>query len=169
VVRVWELPAEELLTGPLGLVPLAPVADVGRAEVPDLIRRVGTRVSRDTDPGTADRLLTAVGLLLQLRYGPVTTEEFIRRYPEIREYAAFRTFLEEGRVEGRAEGRAEGRTMGRIEAFRELLFRQGRRKFGPPTAEHLDAVNAITDSDRLEALGERVLDASTWDDLLKPT
>jgi hypothetical protein len=156
VVRVWELDPDALLTGPLGLVPLAPVADAPPAEVPDLIRRVGDRVSHETDPGTADRLLTAVGLLLQLRYGPVTTEEFIRKYPEIREYAAFKTFLDEGRVEGR------------INTLRSTILRLGRRRFGDPKPAHEAAVAAITDPTRLEALSDRLLDVTTWDDLLAP-
>jgi hypothetical protein len=109
---------------------------------------------------TATRLQTAVGLLLQLRYGPVTAQEIIRKYPEIREYAAFKTFLEEGRAEGRAEGKVEG--------LRGSVLRLGRKKFGPPTPEQEAAVNAITDLARLEALSEKLLDVSTWDELLKP-
>jgi hypothetical protein len=45
------------------------------------------------------------------------------------------------------------------------LFRQGTRKFGPePTAE--GRLNAITDFGRLERMTERILDATSWDDLL---
>jgi predicted transposase YdaD len=156
VVRVWELDPGPLLSGPLALAPLAPVANLPVTEAADAVLGVSRRASRETDPATATRLLTAVGLLLQLRYGPVTAEEIIRKYPEIREYAAFKTFLDEGRAEGKVEG------------LRESVIRQGRKKFGPPTAEQEAAVNAITDLGRLEALTEKLLDVSTWDELLKP-
>jgi predicted transposase YdaD len=160
VVRVWELDPGRLLSGPLALAPLAPVSNLPVTEAADVVLEVSRRASRETDPVTATRLQTAVGLLLQLRYGPVTAQEIIRKYPEIREYAAFKTFLEEGRAEGRAEGKVEG--------LRGSVLRLGRKKFGPPTPEQEAAVNAITDLARLEALSEKLLDVSTWDELLKP-
>ncbi|MFN0070692.1 MAG: hypothetical protein ACKVVP_04280, partial [Chloroflexota bacterium] len=35
VLRIWEEPGERLLAGPLGLVPLAPLADIPRADLPE--------------------------------------------------------------------------------------------------------------------------------------
>ena len=162
VVKVWELAAEGLLAGPVALTPLAPVANVPAAEVPGIVREVGRRLTRDTDPATTDRLLVAVGLLLQLRYGPVTAQEFLQKYPEIVDYPVFKPIRDAGRDAGRAEGRAAGRA----EGTRSALTRQGRKKFGPPTPEQEAAVNAITDPARLEALGEKLLDVATWDELL---
>jgi hypothetical protein len=61
-----------------------------------------------------------------------------------------------------------GMQQGLTQEARAVLLRQGRKKFGPPTAEQEAAVNAITDLGRLEALTEKLLDVSTWDELLKP-
>ncbi|QJW93666.1 RpnC/YadD family protein [Frigoriglobus tundricola] len=155
VVRVWEASAEALLAGPLALAPLAPVSDVALDAVPDVIRRLADRASGESDPATTDRLLTAVGLLLRLRYGQMTSSELISRYPEIREMAPFKKFLDEGRVEGRAE------------ALRAALLRQGRKKLGKPSAEHEAALAALTDLVRLEALTEKILDVTTWGALLE--
>ncbi len=52
-----------------------------------------------------------------------------------------------------------------LEAVR-LILRQGQKKFGPPAAPVRAALSAVTDLDRLEALGERLLDAASWEQLL---
>ena len=65
--------------------------------------------------------------------------------------------LVEGRQEGLVEGRNEGLIEGRITGERQLLIRQGTKKFGNPDIAILDAIEAIRDVERLEALGERML------------
>jgi hypothetical protein len=57
---------------------------------------------------------------------------------------------------------------GRVEEARELVLRLGRLKFGEPDAASLLAVEGITDLKRLEALGERLLVVSSWQELLAP-
>jgi hypothetical protein len=150
VVRVWELSAEKLLAGPLALLPLAPVADVPLSEVPGVIVQAGTRLEHEADPATTDRLLTAIGILLQLRYGTMTARGLMSN-PEIREIEVFRLLGEDFKAEG----------------AKRTIARQGRKKFGEPTTEQEAALNAITDPARLEALAEKVLDATTWDEFLK--
>lgn len=51
-------------------------------------------------------------------------------------------------------------------AARSVIQRLGRKKFGPPTPAQEAAVAAITDLARLEALSEKLLDVTTWDELL---
>jgi hypothetical protein len=46
VVRVWDLPAEEILGGGIATLPLAPIASVSSVELPGLIRRMGDRLNR---------------------------------------------------------------------------------------------------------------------------
>ncbi len=72
-------------------------------------------------------------------------------------------YLEALREAVRADGRAEGR----VEGMRELLLSLGRQKFGKaPTKKHLQQLDAITELDRLEALGERLLTVASWSELL---
>jgi hypothetical protein len=48
-----------------------------------------------------------------------------------------------------------------------VVYRQGRQKFGKaPTRKQQKALDAIADLARLEALAERLLDVSSWDELL---
>ncbi len=154
VVKVWELDAERLLAGPLAVLPLAPVADLPLSEVPAALQRVIARVSAEADPTTASELLTAMGFLLQLRYGKMTSDVILEDVKDIRDLALFQKFIREGEATGRTNG------------LREAISRQGRKKFGTPTVEHEAALTAITDLTRLEALSEKLLDVATWDDLL---
>ena len=150
VVRVWEASADVLLAGPLALTPLAPVANVELGAVPDIIRGVAERAGRESDPEMTDRLLTAVGLLLRLRYGQMTASDLLSRFPELPDMEPFKQFTDKGRAEG----------------LRGAIGRQGRKKFGPPTVAHEAALAAVTDLDRLGAMSEKLLEAGGWDELL---
>ena len=66
--------------------------------------------------------------------------------------------LEKGLKQGLSQGRSEGQ--------KNLLLRQGTRRFGAPTPETIAALGAIADVAQLERLAERMLDAKDWDDLL---
>ena len=72
----------------------------------------------------------------------------------MRESTTYQAILDEGREEGRL-----------VEA-RAILRRQGRKKLGTASAEVLSRLEAINDLDRLERMSERLLDASSWDELL---
>ncbi len=67
------------------------------------------------------------------------------------------------------KGEATGEAKGQIKADRATLLRQGRKKFGPPSETVEATINALTDLDRLNALLDRILDVSTWDELLEPS
>lgn len=162
VVRVWELPPGPFLAGPLAVLPLAPVANVPRAEVPGVVRRVGERLGAEANPATAGLLWQAMGILLSLRYKTMTPTEWLREIPAVDDIPLFRAMQQEWEKQGVAKGRAEGRA----EGLRTALLGQGRKQFGSPSAKVKAAVNAVTDPARLEALLDRLSDVSTWDDLL---
>jgi hypothetical protein len=75
---------------------------------------------------------------------------------------------QEGRAEGRQEGRAEGRTEGRAEGVRATVLQLGRQKFGKaPSRKQQQALQAVTEIERLQALAARVLDVASWRELLE--
>jgi hypothetical protein len=74
VVRVWLLPAEQLLAGGLGTLPLAPISQVARGELPRVIRRMQERLNEPRARPRAPDLWAATHVLLGLRYD----EEFAR-------------------------------------------------------------------------------------------
>ena len=47
VVRLWREKPEAFLDAGLALTPLAPLADVAQADLPDLVRRMAERINRE--------------------------------------------------------------------------------------------------------------------------
>jgi hypothetical protein len=70
VVRVWQLAPGPLLAGCLALLPLAPISAVTKPELPDIIRRIGQRLSSRRGRRRAPVVWAAAYLLLGLRYSP---------------------------------------------------------------------------------------------------
>lgn len=64
------------------------------------------------------------------------------------------------------EGRTRGKAEGALEAERNVLLIQGRKKFGAPPPDREASLAAITDRARLQRMAERIFDATGWDDLL---
>jgi predicted transposase YdaD len=74
------------------------------------------------------------------------------------ESTTYQAILREGEAAGRAEGKAE--------EAKKLLLRLGRKQLGPPREEFEAKIEAMSDVEKLEELAERVLDVSSWGDLL---
>jgi hypothetical protein len=61
---------------------------------------------------------------------------------------------------------AMGRAEGRAEASRTLILNLGMKRFGAAPTHIEQGLLAITDDRRLERIGNRVMDATDWNDLL---
>ena len=48
----------------------------------------------------------------------------------------------------------------------QTLLRLGRKKFGEPDSATLSLIESLTDVDRLQALTDRILDVTSWQELL---
>jgi hypothetical protein len=59
----------------------------------------------------------------------------------------------------------EAEARGRLTGMRRLLLSQGRTKFGPPPPEVESTIPSITDADRLQRLGQRLLEVNSWEEL----
>ena len=71
-----------------------------------------------------------------------------------------------GERKGEIKGRTEGRTEGELTGTLNTLVRIGTRKFGAPRPEILTQLNAFESVTELEAITDRVLEMSSWDELL---
>jgi predicted transposase YdaD len=131
------------------------------AGLESVVERLVERVTREAAPDDAPELLNAAYILTGLRVRRPHVTNLFQRVRAMRESAAYQAILDEGREEGRAKGRAEG--------VRELLLRQSRRRFGEADSSVKEAVKAITDPNRLERMGDRIFDATSWQDLLATT
>jgi predicted transposase YdaD len=164
VLRVWEEPAETFLSGGLGLLPLAPVANVRRRALPGVIEQMKRRVAREGVSGdAAARLWTAAYILMGIKYDEAVSDILLRGVIEMRESVTYQKILSEGRAEGIAQGRAEGRA----EEARTLLLRLGERRLGSPSEQVRARVEAVESRQTLEDLSLRLLEVETWDELLK--
>src|SRR5690242_2342982 len=96
VVRLWERPVDELLGGGLGVLPLAPLADVQPDRLPELLRHLDERFRREALPSIAEELWSATYLLLGLRYDEATTREVERRMSWLEESRTYQAILARG-------------------------------------------------------------------------
>jgi predicted transposase YdaD len=155
-VRLWEENPEAYLTAEVGLVPLAPLTNVTEADLPGVVRRMADRINDEPRPRAA-KLWTATYLLMGVRYPDDVVNQLLEGIQTMRESSTYQAILREGRQEGRVDGE------------QRFLLRMGTKRFGKPNAATIAAIEAVRDIDRLENLGERILDPGIrdWDELLR--
>jgi predicted transposase YdaD len=159
VIRLWLRPAEDLLAGGLGVLPLAPLGRLPVGARPPsglagVVERLVERVTQEAAPDVAPDLVNAAYILTGLRVPKLVGANLFRRVRAMRESSTYQAILDEGREEGA------------LREARKLLLRMGRRKFGAPEPATEAAVQAITDLDRLERMSDRMFDATSWPELL---
>jgi predicted transposase YdaD len=86
----------------------------------------------------------------------------------IEESSVYQDVFAKGEAEGRAKGRAEGQRQGQLDEAVQAILRLGRRKLGQPRKSVRDKIAAIGDVNDLNRLLERILEVSTWEELLTP-
>jgi len=158
VVRIWERPVEELLNGGIGVLPLAPLADVPRARLPEIVRRIDQRFAEVVPPTDVGDLWSATMVLMGLRYDSTEVRQLLRGARGMRESSTYQAILEEGRVEGEVRGR--------VSEARHDLLELGTEKFGPPDSATIATLEGLDRLDVLRGLLRGVLRASTWEELL---
>jgi predicted transposase YdaD len=155
VVKLWERPVDELLNGGLGVLPLAPLANVGRRRLPEILGRLDERFEAEaTAPSTVDDLWAATALLMGVRYHRDAIRELMQRVRRMRESVTYQIILEEGREEGR------------VQEARDLLLELGSEKLGSPDEAVVAAIQSSDDLPTLHRMGRAVLRANSWQELL---
>lgn len=166
VIRVWEVPVGRFLDEGLGVLPLAPLADLGRHSPEDVLNRLGNRLRNEASPAVAETLWSATWVLLGLRYKGKQASDLMRGVREMKESATYQMAVKEGLRKGLRQGRVEGRVEGLVNEAREFVLRLGRKWLGEPDAATLAILSGLNDRERLEQIGERLRDARTWADAL---
>jgi predicted transposase YdaD len=152
VIRVWELPLEQLLAGGIGTLALAPICSIAEGEVRRVIRRMKQRLSGPRAPRRAADVWAATYVLLGLRYSDELAHALFEEVLGMEESATYRAIVRRGRAE----------------EARHVLLLQGETKFGPADAPTRGAIEAMNDLPGLEALAVRLLSADSWQELLAP-
>ena len=172
VVRLWELPVDAILNGPLGMLPLAPLCDVDPERFPEIAKKIVDRLASETDLAHRENGLAATKILMTLRLDPESTELLFRKLIEMRipfygleESWLYQELVRKGEIQGEIKGKIEGR----IEGARRVLTRLGRDRFGPPGLEIEKALDGIHDPDLLETMAARLSSVSSWAELIATT
>lgn len=155
LVELWERPVEHFLAGPLGVLPFAPLGRLPPGQALEdglgvVIGRLVERLDREAAPAQAAQLVTASYLLTGLRLDRDHALELFWRASAMRESDTYLAILDEGA----------------IAQNKRVLLRQGRKRFGEPDASMRATLEAIPDLQRLEQLSERLLEVSSWQELL---
>src|SRR5205823_3621452 len=66
-VRAWQRPVEPILAGSFGTLPMAPLADVPREQVPAVIEQIDRRLVREAPVATAGIIMEATLIPAGLR------------------------------------------------------------------------------------------------------
>jgi predicted transposase YdaD len=159
VVRVWQLRPEVFLKGPIGLIPLAPLSQIREPDLPDLIEAMRGRIDPQPEPSLRGKLWVATYLLMGLRYTDDVVEQLLSGVRQMEESTTYQSLLRRGLQQGVQQGSSS--------EARKLLLRAGHRRLGvvPPAVNA--AIEAIDDTTRLESLFDRVLTATSWDELFQ--
>jgi hypothetical protein len=154
-VRVWELPAEDLLRAGIGFLPLAvlgkpPTGQTRSQALARVVERISERAEREakTDAG---KLLTAAYILSAMHVEPQVARSIFRKVFAMQESGTYQLILEEGA----------------IKHTRELILKLGKSHLGEPTAKHVNKLNVIEDLQRLDRMVLKVATAKSWDTLLR--
>lgn len=154
VVRVWELPAAELLAGDIATLPLAAIARVSDQELRAVIHRIGERIENEAGPGEAGDLWMATSMLLGLTHSRESIRTLLQGVHRMKESSMYQLILDEGEASGQ------------VKEARRILLHQGRKRFGEPDPAILAGLEAITELDRIESLLDRQFEVSSWEELM---
>lgn len=165
LVKVWETPVEAILAGSLAILPLAPIANVSEAQLPDIVRQMELRIDREAAAGERGLLWTATALLMGLRYKTSLINRLSKGVREMKESVVYQAILQEGEAIGEAKGEAKGKA----EEARALIFRLGSKRFDEPDEQVKSAIEGIASLEALERLADRLLETENWQELLSAT
>jgi len=155
IIRMWQRPVKRFLRGGLGLLLLAPLCampdDVPlEGALKTVIAEIDRRLHAEASHAEAAKLMTGAYILTGLRVRPESLADIFRGVKVMQDSSAYQLIMDEGQIR---------------HAHRSLL-RQGRHRFGPPTAANEAALLAITDIDRLDRMTDAILTVACWDELL---
>lgn len=155
VIKIWELPVESILAAGLGVLPLAPLANVNEAQLPEVVEAMSERL-RHTERSEAAELWAATHLLMGLKYERELVSVMLQKVRSVMEYSTtYQEIIEKGEAKGS------------LRRAREVILRLGSRRFQPPSESIRQSIQSIQDDTVLDQLLDRVLVSNSWEELLE--
>jgi predicted transposase YdaD len=131
-------------------------------QIPIIVERLKERVDPAAVTAEISELWTSAAVMAGLRFPWELIKHCFGGITAMRESSTIQAFIEEGRRKGLEEGLEEGRAG----EARKIILRQGRIRFGEAGDAVRSRLEAISDLEQLELLGDRLLIVSSWDQLL---
>lgn len=156
VIKVWEIPSEELLLGGVGMLPLAVLgkAASGRSrgdELPMVVSEIVQQAQQDAQP-LASKIVTAAFILAGMHHTPELVQLAFQGAMDMIESSTFELVQQ----------------LGYVKYSRDLLIQQGTEKFGDaPTAEQLEKLKSIHELKKFKRLLIRLIKVDSWTALLR--
>jgi predicted transposase/invertase (TIGR01784 family) len=160
VIRIWEEPAEMFLTSP-GLWPYAVLGKT--TDQAGILRQVSTLIE-DLPRNQQSNLIAVTSVMAGLKLNGTVIQRLMRS-DLMKESVIYQEILAEGLAEGLAQGEAIGTTKGLIAGERSIISKLLTKKLGILPINAQTIINELP-LDRLEALGDALLDFDRLDDLL---
>jgi len=155
VINLWEQPLEPMLTGGLGILPLAPLCRMPEGmtreqALPEILRRINERLIAEAPPELNDTLWNSTYTLTGVYLDRQDVLPLFDRYRIMRESMTYQATLEEGA----------------IEMCRNNVLLLGTRKFGTLNQDEAAILNDIDDVDRLQRMLFAIEEAKSWEQVL---
>ena len=128
VLRVWERPAADFLNGPLGLLPLAPLAHIRKPDLGEVVESLRTRIDGQEDRPLAAKLLTASYVLMGLRYDQSQIDSLFSEVLQMEESVTYQAIMRRGLQQGLQQGA--------MAEVRKAILIAGNKLLGPPNPGH---------------------------------
>ncbi len=152
VIRLWEQPTADLLQFP-GLLPLA---ILGRTDDrTQTLREIGSLIDNINDKREQSNIVAATSLLAGLVLKKDVISAVLRE-----EIMQDSVIYQDIKAQGVLEGVREGKQLGKA----DLVLRLLKRRIGEVEANDETRINILSE-EQLEALGEALLDFSSYDEL----
>lgn len=167
IVRLWDIPAEHILQGGPGILPMAPLCRLPEGveleeSLKTVIQQAIDRILQEAPLEAARRLVTAAYVLTGLRVSRTVAFELFKSVTIMKDSDTYQAILEEGVQKGREEGRGEGEHSEAV----KILLRLGKKKWGDPPSTFEDSLASISDLTQIEHFIDRIEECSGWEDLL---
>ena len=174
VVRIWQIPLEEILMGDIAILPLAPVSSVPKSQIKQVLRRMEERVQTELSPEDQSIFWTNTFLVMGLRYDQDLSRKLLKGAIGMTNSTTYMSIIEEGKEigieigesRGKEIGKAEGKAEGEVSGLKSAVLRIGGKRFGPPSDEVKAQIESIIALEKIQELTDRILFVDTWTELL---
>ncbi|HET6883733.1 MAG TPA: hypothetical protein VFI31_26500 [Pirellulales bacterium] len=160
VIRLWERPAEQLLTGELGLTPLAMLGQLAEGTTVEdglavVVQRLVERLTQEAEPARATKLLTSALLLTGLRVDRHAALNIFRGVHMLEESDTYLMILEQGEERGKEHTR------------RGDILVVGEERLGAADEPVRMELEKVKDVERLKRMLRKAATAASWQEVIE--